>query len=255
MNFGDYEQIECFNTALDIYNGITIDSGSLPDDKQEFKENLEKLIKHIENNRKLIWIYVDIKKSNLIPVLTEKGFMFHSCNFNYVLLVKRISKNAVIPTVANHTLGVGAIVRNKQNQILVVKERLLNLGYKLPGGHIDDKEMISSALKREVYEETGIDVEFESIISLGHFYPHQFKKSNLYILCKAKALNYDIDVKDKNEIVEAKWIDEEEFLSDDSVHTYSKTIVLSAKKTFGLKKIDNNILKKSKKEFELFFPN
>ena len=34
--------------------------------------------------------------------------------------------------------------------------------------------MISTALEREVLEETGIEVEFESIISLGHFYPINF---------------------------------------------------------------------------------
>jgi 8-oxo-dGTP diphosphatase len=122
-----------------------------------------------------------------------------------------------IPTAANHTLGVGVVVINENNQLLVIKERISTVGYKLPGGHIDDGEMISTAATREVLEETGIEVEFESIISLGHFYPHQFHKSNLYILCKAKPISHEINIQDTDEIEDAKWVDVDEYLVDENV--------------------------------------
>ena len=162
--------------------------------------------------------------------------------------------DAIIPTAANHTLGVGVVVINENNELLVIKERISTIGYKMPGGHIDDKEMITKAATREVFEETGVKVEFDSIISLGHFYPHQFHKSNLYILCLAKPLSYEINIQDTNEIEDAKWVDVQEYLDDEDVIEYSKAIVKAALKQKGLIKANQETLTHIKRDFELFFP-
>lgn len=254
MNNTSLEKIGCFNTILDPYNGITINSIDLPKTKEEFEINLNFLVENVKNRRNLIWIYIDIKKSDFIPITTQKGFIFHSCYENLILVVKRIKPDAIIPTASNHTLGVGAVVINEKNELLVIKEKISNIGYKLPGGHIDDAEMITTALEREVLEETGIIVEFESIISLGHFYPHQFYKSNLYILCTATPKSYEINITDTSEIEDAKWIDVNEYLNDEKVLDYSKAIVLSSLGKKGLKKINQEVLAHIKRDFELFFP-
>ena len=34
-------------------------------------------------------------------------------------LVKRLKENAIIPTASNHTLGVGAVVINEKNELLI----------------------------------------------------------------------------------------------------------------------------------------
>jgi 8-oxo-dGTP diphosphatase len=254
MNNTSVETIGCFNTILDPYNGITINVKSLPNTKEEFELNLDYLIDEVENKRNLIWIYIDIKKSDYIPIATKRGFFFHSCDEDYILVVKRINQNAIVPTAANHTLGVGAVVINDNNEILVIKEKISNIGYKLPGGHIDNGEMISTAVEREVLEETGIVVEFESIISLGHFYPHQFYKSNLYILCIAKAKTLEINIQDTHEIIDAKWIDVNKYLEDDEVLAYSKAVVFASLEYKGFIKANQEVLCHIKKDFELFFP-
>lgn len=254
MNNTSVEKIGCFNTILDPYNGITIEQSSLPNSKEEFEINLDYLIENTQDRRNVIWIYIDIKRSDFIPIATKKGFFFHSCDEKYVLVVKRLIKDAIIPTAANHTLGVGAVVINEANQLLVIKERVSNLGFKLPGGHIDNGEMISSAVVREVKEETGIDVEFDSIISLGHFYPHQFHKSNLYILCIANAKSSEINIEDTKEILEARWMDINEYLEDEKVLSYSKAVVISALEYKGFKLANHETLCHIKKDFELFFP-
>lgn len=253
MNNTSIEQIGCFQTILDPYNGITIEQSSLPSSKDEFEINLDYLIENTEDRRNLIWIYIDINRSDFIPIATKRGFYFHSCDEKYVLVVKRLIPNAIIPTAANHTLGVGAVVIH-DNKLLVIKERISNVGFKLPGGHIDNCEMISTAVVREVKEETGIDVEFESIISLGHFYPHQFHKSNLYILCIANAKSYEINIEDTDEIIEAKWIDINEYLEDDDVLSYSKAVVFAAIEYKGFSLANHETLTHIKKDFELFFP-
>jgi 8-oxo-dGTP diphosphatase len=254
MNNTSVEKIGCFNTILDPYNGITIDSQFLPKTKGEFELNLDYLIEEVKNKRNLIWIYIDIKKSDFIPIATRKGFFFHSCEEDYILLVKRIKENAIIPTAANHTLGVGAVVINDKNEILVIKEKVSNLGYKLPGGHIDNGEMISTAVQREVLEETGIVVEFESIISLGHFYPHQFHKSNLYIICIATPKTSEINIQDTHEIIDAKWINVNRYLEDENVLAYSKAVVFASLEYKGFIKANQEVLCHIKKDFELFFP-
>lgn len=254
MSNTSLEKIGCFNTILDPYNGITIESKDLPSSKDEFELNLDFLIKNVKDRRFLIWIYIDIKKSDFIPVATKKGFIFHSCSEEYVLLVKRLKENAIIPTASNHTLGVGAVVINDKNELLVIKERISTVGYKIPGGHIDDAEMITTALEREVLEETGIIVEFESIISLGHFYPHQFHKSNLYILCTATPKSLEINIQDCHEVIDAKWVDVNEYLNDEEVLDYSKAIVIAAIKSKGFNRANQETLCHIKKDFELFFP-
>ena len=248
------ENIAGFRTFLDPYNGITIESKDLPNSISEFEQNLFSLIEQLNDIRNLIWIYIDIQKADFISSATKKGFFFHSCSQNYILLVKRLKDSAIVPTAANHTLGVGVVVINEKNEVLVVKEKRLSIGYKLPGGHVDDKEMITDAVLREVYEETGVEIEFESVISLGHFYPHQFHKSNLYILCLAKPLSSKIEIKDSQEIEDAKWVDIDEYINDENVLNYSKYIIKTALQHKGFKKSSEDILSRIKKGYELFFP-
>ena len=128
MSNTSLEKIGCFNTILDPYNGITIESKDLPNSKEEFELNLDFLIEEVQYKRFLIWIYIDIKKSDFISIATKKGFFFHSCAEEYVLLVKRLKENAIIPTASNHTLGVGAVVINDKNELLVRKERISTAG-------------------------------------------------------------------------------------------------------------------------------
>jgi 8-oxo-dGTP diphosphatase len=125
-------------------------------------------------------------------------------------------------------------------KLLVVKDKFYK-GYKLPGGHIDKKESIKDALKREVCEETGIKIEFESIVNLGHFINGQFGASNLYIVCTAKAITDEINVLDSSEIREAKWIDIDTFLKDKEVNAYNKSVVKAAMENIDLKLTEQRI--------------
>jgi 8-oxo-dGTP diphosphatase len=235
----------------DQYDGCTIDASTLPESLEEFEEELLLLVEKIEN-KKLLWIKLDIIQSNLIPILTNHGFVFHHCNEEDITLVKKLIPKPIIPTATNHTLGVGAVVID-DNKLLVIKDKIWQK-YKLPGGHIDDRENISSALIREVYEETGIKVEFESIISLGHFFPRQFNESNLYIICCAKPLTKEINIIDTDEIIEARWIEIDTYLELDDVHPYNKIIVRNALKNSGFK-IDesDNIITRADINYEIFF--
>jgi 8-oxo-dGTP diphosphatase len=225
------------NLIPDKYDGITLDNSTIPYDVKEFEIELLNITKNIRG-KKLLWINIPIEKSHIIPLLTKYNFVFHHCNERDITMVKKLINNSIIPTAINHTLGVGAVVI-KDNKLLVIKDRIWKK-YKLPGGYIDDKENLSKGLQREVLEETGVRVKLDSIVSLAHSSQSQFEKSNLYVICNATPLSKEIQIVDSNEIIEAKWMDIDDFFNCEDVHIYNKNILKTAMKAKGLK-LENHI--------------
>lgn len=235
--------MEMITIAYNKYDGVIADSTTLPTNRDEFKKEIVQLIESLQN-KKLLWIKIPIEKADFIPELTNLGFEFHHCDERSLMLVKKLAHDSFVPTTKNYIVGVGAIVLN-EGLLLVVKDRFSE-GYKLPGGHIDKNESIKDALRREVLEETGVSVEFESIVNIGHFRNGQFGESNLYIVCTTKALSKDITINDLSEIAEARWIDPVDFLSSADVNSYNKSVVEAA--------INNKELKLTEQQVKLRVP-
>ena len=236
----------------DRYDGVTVLESGISGDTAEFEIKLQNTLQNLQD-KKLLWIKLPIERSDLIPLLTENGFVFHHCNERDITLVKKLIEDPVVPTAKNHTLGVGVVVFNGDD-LLVVKDRI-HQTYKLPGGFIDDNENITQAVVREVFEETGIEVEFELVVSLGHFTPAQFGESNLYVISMAKPLTTKIEIQDNDEIIEARWIDVSEYLNREDVLPYNKAIVKNAllnKKGLKICKHTDLILRQNI-QYELFF--
>jgi len=211
--------------TYDRYGGVIVDQDSFPDTIPEFKEQIEQLIENL-NDKKLLWVKVPIEKSEFIPILTRLGFEFHYCDEKNLMLVKKLIGNSFVPTARNFVVGIGAIVIH-EGKLLVVRDKF-SPDFKLPGGHIEKNEPMKKALKREVFEETGIDTELESIINIGHFPVGQFGESVLYIVCTARALTTSISINDSLEIVEAKWVDPLEYVEADFANVYNKNVVKAA---------------------------
>jgi len=238
-----------FHLVNDRYDGVTIEAfeglGA-----ETFARELGRLIGALEG-KKLLWIKLPIARSELIPILTGHDFFYHHCNAADLTLVKKLVHAPEIPTAKNHTLGVGAVVIDG-DKLLVIKDRIWQT-YKLPGGYIDDRENISAALAREVREETGVEVAFDAVVSLGHFTPGQFNESNLYIVCRATPLSTAINILDCDEIIEARWMAVSEYLAHDEVLPYNKKIVRSALEGEGLKRDGTkDLIRRKGVDYELF---
>jgi 8-oxo-dGTP diphosphatase len=234
------DKIPMLKTRNDRYDGVIVDNQTLPVNSDAFKREIKQLIES-SGNKKIIWISIPPHQADFIPILIKLGFEFHHCDDQNLMLLKRMKPDVVVPTTKNYIVGVGAIVVC-DGELLVIKDRFFP-GYKLPGGHIERGESIKEALRREVFEETGVHIEFESIVNLGHFQNGQFGESNLYIVCTARAKSKEISVMDASEIAEAKWISPEEFLGSEEVNTYNKSVVEAA--------INNGELKLTEQKIEL----
>jgi nucleoside triphosphatase len=53
---------------------------------------------------------------------------------------------------------VGALIFNEREQLLLVKTHKWNGRYTIPGGHVELGESLTEALKREIREETGLEL-------------------------------------------------------------------------------------------------
>ena len=103
-------------------------------------------------------------------------------------------------THARFTVTAGALIFNDRGQILLLKHRFrAGSGWGLPGGFLENGEQPLDALKRELREEIGMEVESAEI-----FHTRSFKKPQqveILFLCRANS-----EVKPREmEIERAEW--------------------------------------------------
>jgi hypothetical protein len=74
---------------------------------------------------------------------------------------------------------------------------------------MDPGETIKIAAEREVLEETGIKTEFQGILGMREMLDFRYSASDIYIVCLMHctcAEDQEINIIDKREVIEAKWI-------------------------------------------------
>jgi len=226
------------NYQFDLFNGVIIDASTAPTEISAFQDALSSLVYLARAQQKnLLWLTLDISQAAFIPVATALGFVFHSCLEQQLTLIQKAPTTSFVPFIPTHTLGAGAIVQNEQGDILVIHERGQR-GYKLPGGHVDPGEPIHAAVVREVYEETGIKVQFQSVVGFTGKDPYRLGKANLYFICKAQPLTYEIAIQDTDEIIDAKWLSPAAFMQDNNNALFNRQLIQLLTNTSGLQLID-----------------
>jgi nucleoside triphosphatase len=121
---------------------------------------------------------------------------------------------------------VGALILNRQGQVLLAKSSKWQNRFTLPGGHIELGETAEEALKREVREEVGLEIEtirflhFQEAIYSPEFI-HRRHFVFLDFLCEAKTDHVQIDNK---EIQDFLWTDPQKAL-EMNVEPFSKKTI------------------------------
>ena len=72
------------------------------------------------------------------------------------------NKTWVMPT---HIIAGAGIVTNENNEVLMVKT--YNAGWVFPGGQVEVGENVIDAVKREIMEEAGIDIEVGKVFCIS----------------------------------------------------------------------------------------
>jgi 8-oxo-dGTP pyrophosphatase MutT (NUDIX family) len=215
----------------DQFGGIIVNSTNLPDDADAFATMLQASLEAWRGDgRRLVWLDVPLARATLIPVAAQAGFFFHHSNETDLMMVCRLVEDAFVPTHATHYIGVGGVVINEREELLVVCERhrrTSQIYYKLPGGALQPGEHLVDAVLREVLEETGVQVRFESLVCFRHWHGYRYGKSDIYFVCRLSPLSQDVTMQ-AEEIEECFWMPLADYFASDLVSVFNKRIVRAA---------------------------
>jgi nucleoside triphosphatase len=106
---------------------------------------------------------------------------------------------------------VGAVVFNDAGKLLLVKSKRAKGLYVIPGGHVELGEKIEDTLRREVREETGLEIADPELTSIQEYiYGESYyrKRHFIFIDFTCRALSEEVRLNREHE--EHRWVSYEE---------------------------------------------
>ncbi|MDQ6672134.1 MAG: NUDIX domain-containing protein [Chloroflexota bacterium] len=223
--------------APDMFGGVIVESETLPADGDIFAAALTRSLETWRSGGiRLVWLAVPLARASFIPIAVAAGFTFHHTNDNDLMLVKRLVEDAFVPFHATHYIGVGGVVINARQELLVVCEKHRRTSkpyYKLPGGALQPGEHLVEAVTREVREETGVETRFEALVCFRHWHGYRYGKSDIYFVCRLSPLSEDVTMQTE-EIEECFWMPLADYFESELVSVFNKRIVKAAVSSHGV---------------------
>lgn len=114
-----------------------------------------------------------------------------------------------------HIVSAGGLIENDQGKILMVKTPLR--GWEIPGGQVEAEESITDALKREIKEETGLDVKVGNLLAVHSNIGSRVQPDGVSPIASIVSFGFTGKVVSRElatseESLEVKWFNKEEIL-------------------------------------------
>ena len=127
---------------------------------------------------------------------------------------------------------VGALIFNQKGEVFLMTSPKWKGKYVIPGGHIEMGETIEQALKREIKEETNLNIFNIQFISFQEFiYGEGFHEKRHFIFLDYTCKTEDVEVVLNKEGSGYVWITIDEALKL-SIDPYTKTTILHYKEKY-----------------------
>jgi len=120
------------------------------------------------------------------------------------LLPARVRRWSMRATHARFTVTAGAVIFNDAGQVLLLKHRFrAGSGWGLPGGFLEAGEQPLAALKRELREEIGMEVESAEVFAARSF--RKPRQVEVLYLCRANSHAKPQTLPQTIEVERAEW--------------------------------------------------
>lgn len=108
---------------------------------------------------------------------------------------------------------VGALILNEKGELFLMRSHKWRDRYVVPGGHIELGESLEEALRREIVEETGLDVfDVEFLCFQEFIYDESFWKRRHFIFFDYVCRTADTEVRLNDEAQAYLWVSPQEAL-------------------------------------------
>ena len=128
---------------------------------------------------------------------------------------------------------VGALIFNQEDKIFLMTSPKWQGKYSLAGGHIEVGEIIEEAIKREIKEETNLDIfDIQFLMVQECIFSEEFYKKKHFIfldyICKTKGAEATLDEKEGTEYI---WVTIDEALELD-LNPYTRNTIIEYKNKY-----------------------